>query len=127
MRFLFLDDELERFLTLQRNHPNIEIIWVQTVDAAKQCIRSLRFTHIFLDHDLGIRPDIDNEFPDWLTSRPFVEWLVEKHTDNPDVIAAKFIVHSSNPIGADWLNWKLNSTNVFKSIQVGGAWQKVWN
>ena len=52
-RVLFLDDDYERYYTLKHNHPDWEIMWVQTVSAFIECARNLHYDEIWLDHDLG--------------------------------------------------------------------------
>lgn len=105
-RILFIDDEFSRFLAFQEQNPGTEIFWAQCTDAARQIFEAFggQFAFIFFDHDLGVRPDPGEDFPDFLTIRDFISFLGHPLMNNRDLLAgSRLVVHSSNPAGAAWL------------------------
>lgn len=119
MKILFVDDEFQRFQTLRRNMPAADIVWVQTVDAAQQVLLATEgmFDIISFDHDLGVRPDVDAEFPENMTVRPLIHWIKANLSKLPGIWGVDFIIHTSNPCGRDWLASQLKDVGLPFEIQ----------
>ena len=89
MRILFLDDELVRFESFERRHPNDDVTWVSS---ALTCMDRLlvqpKYDLVSLDHDLGSGADGK------VVARFIADVL------SRDKIPSKIIVHSWNGRGA---------------------------
>lgn len=114
MRWLFVDDDVMRYITIRDLNPDVDIIWVQTVDAAIECLQNFSFETVFLDHDLGLVtmdpidsqywPTIDGQGKETVITsiRPLVMWIAQNHNSVPLMLGTKFISHTANPVGGQW-------------------------
>lgn len=100
MRILFLDDSFERYLSMKQKYPDDEIVWVQTVAAARQVLKHWHFAVVCLDHDL----DEDNE----TDSCCLIPDIVNQKDNN--LYGAMIVIHSWNPVGAEWLYQQLKES-----------------
>lgn len=132
-KWLFVDDELSRYLVIKKNNPDVDITWVQTCDAAADCLENISFDIVFLDHDLGmvsVDPIEEQNFPRTNTDsrksvitsiRPLVVWIVNNFEILPLLIGTRFISHTANPVGGQWTKDMLKSVG-FDAEYTFAAW-----
>lgn len=129
-KWLFVDDELYRYLIIKSNNPDVDITWVQTCEAASACLENINFDIVFLDHDLGmvsLDPIEEKYFlgtnTDFGTNtdsiksvitsiRPLVVWIVNNFETLPFLIGTRFISHTANPEGGQWTKDMLKSVGL---------------
>ena len=98
---LFLDDDPIRWSSFEpaiqifgtKNGFNIDVIWVTSVNSAKDALSNRLFDSVFLDHDLGGVPFVDSG-PG--TGYEVAEFILEEL----DYLPPQIIIHSLNPAGS---------------------------
>lgn len=105
MKILFIDDDYIRYQTLRAANPRTEIVWVQCVPAALQCLTEDTFDLVMFDHDLGIftpNGSLADQDGVEVTTMPIAQRLSFGMYMGKDLnlfMVKMFLIHSANPVG----------------------------